>query len=177
MNRLVLALVVVALAGAVVAGVRRTADAQDGQGEDLPIETQVRYLGNRVSRLEAAALPFPDPNVYRWDQADPLTRVTSVSSSQFGFLMTCTITEAMSGYFDLWCVRPGGLAVAVPSTSASNASAVDGGRVPSAGGDRDCYHFATQREAQTFFEAEGGPTWDEHRLDDDFDGVACETLP
>jgi hypothetical protein len=45
------------------------------------------------------------------------------------------------------------------------------------GPDRDCADFATQAEAQAFFEAAGGPERDPHRLDGDNDGVACEDLP
>jgi endonuclease YncB( thermonuclease family) len=41
--------------------------------------------------------------------------------------------------------------------------------------DRDCGDFATQAAAQTFFVNAGGG--DPHRLDDDNDGRACETLP
>ena len=37
--------------------------------------------------------------------------------------------------------------------------------------------FATQREAQRFYLAAGGPVWDTHRLDGDRDGIACELLP
>lgn len=44
-------------------------------------------------------------------------------------------------------------------------------------GDRDCSDFSTQREAQAFFESEGGPTTDYHNLDSDKDGRACESLP
>ena len=43
--------------------------------------------------------------------------------------------------------------------------------------DRDCSDFATQREAQRFFEEEGGPARDPHGLDADNDGIACESLP
>ncbi len=43
--------------------------------------------------------------------------------------------------------------------------------------DRDCSDFATQREAQRFFEAAGGPEVDPHRLDGDGNGLACESLP
>jgi competence protein ComEC len=43
------------------------------------------------------------------------------------------------------------------------------------GPDRDCGDFATQAEAQAFFEA-AGPS-DPHRLDSDGDGVVCESLP
>ncbi len=41
--------------------------------------------------------------------------------------------------------------------------------------DRDCDDFATQAAAQTFY-VNNGPG-DLHRLDDDNDGRACETLP
>ncbi len=43
--------------------------------------------------------------------------------------------------------------------------------------DRDCNDFDTQREAQRFFEDEGGPQRDPHGLDADNDGIACEDLP
>jgi hypothetical protein len=41
--------------------------------------------------------------------------------------------------------------------------------------DRDCADFATQAEAQAFFEAQ--KPGDRHRLDDDRDGRACEWNP
>lgn len=44
-------------------------------------------------------------------------------------------------------------------------------------GDYDCSDFTTQKEAQEFFESEGGPTTDYHSLDADGDGRACESLP
>lgn len=45
------------------------------------------------------------------------------------------------------------------------------------GGDRDCGDFASQKAAQEFFIAHGGPQSDPHRLDGDGDGVACEANP
>ncbi len=46
------------------------------------------------------------------------------------------------------------------------------------GPDRDCGDFSTQREAQAFYEAAGGPAVDPHRLDGrDGDGIVCESLP
>ncbi len=45
------------------------------------------------------------------------------------------------------------------------------------GPDRDCGDFLTQKEAQAFFKAAGGPFSDPHRLDGDDDGIACELLP
>ena len=43
--------------------------------------------------------------------------------------------------------------------------------------DRNCSDFTTWREAQDFYEAEGGPGEDPHGLDRDSDGVACQSLP
>ena len=43
--------------------------------------------------------------------------------------------------------------------------------------DRNCSDFATWSEAQSFYESEGGPASDPHRLDRDGDGVACQSLP
>jgi len=43
--------------------------------------------------------------------------------------------------------------------------------------DCNCSDFTTQREAQDFFIAAGGPHSDPHRLDGDSDGFACESLP
>ena len=41
----------------------------------------------------------------------------------------------------------------------------------------NCSDFATWSEAQNFYESEGGPNSDPHRLDKDGDGVACQSLP
>ena len=43
--------------------------------------------------------------------------------------------------------------------------------------DRNCSDFDTWREAQDFYESEGGPASDPHGLDRDGDGIACESLP
>ena len=43
--------------------------------------------------------------------------------------------------------------------------------------DRNCSDFATQAEAQAFFESEGGPSEDPHGLDGDGDGRVCVSLP
>ena len=40
--------------------------------------------------------------------------------------------------------------------------------------DRDCGDFPTQRAAQLFFLANGGPASDPHGLDAEGDGIACE---
>lgn len=48
---------------------------------------------------------------------------------------------------------------------------------PADAADKDCDDFASQRQAQDFFNANGGPGSDPHRLDADGDGKACEALP
>lgn len=42
--------------------------------------------------------------------------------------------------------------------------------------DWDCGDFNSWQEAQDFFESEGGPESDPHRLDGNKDGIACESL-
>lgn len=51
------------------------------------------------------------------------------------------------------------------------------GRTPSAGPDKDCLNFDTQRQARRYFESKGGPGSDPDRLDADHDGIACQSLP
>ena len=43
--------------------------------------------------------------------------------------------------------------------------------------DRNCSDFGTWQDANAFFESEGGPQSDPHRLDRNGDGVPCESLP
>ena len=62
-------------------------------------------------------------------------------------------------------------------TEAPAASATDGLRYDPDGPDRDCGDFQTWQESQAFFVAAGGPERDDHRLDSDNNGVACESLP
>jgi hypothetical protein len=40
--------------------------------------------------------------------------------------------------------------------------------------DYDCTDFDTQKDAQAFYEATGGPVYDPYNLDEDEDGIACE---
>ena len=42
--------------------------------------------------------------------------------------------------------------------------------------DLDCSDFSEWREAQSFFESQGGPDEDPHGLDGDGDGIACQSL-
>ena len=43
--------------------------------------------------------------------------------------------------------------------------------------DRNCGDFSSWQEAQDFFLSEGGPDNDPHGLDNNGDGIACESLP
>ncbi len=62
----------------------------------------------------------------------------------------------------------------MPSPPTVGGPALSGSSVSA---DRDCSDFATQEEAQAFYEAAGGPATDPHQLDADGNGVACESLP
>jgi micrococcal nuclease len=83
--------------------------------------------------------------------------------------------EARSNNRGLWGACGGADAPAESSGSPSQAPPPASGN--GGGGDRDCSDFFSRREAQAFFEAEGGPGRDPHRLDGDNDGLACESLP
>ncbi len=63
-----------------------------------------------------------------------------------------------------------------PETVQANSGASTDNGIAS-GADQDCGDFATQSEAQFFFESQGGPASDPHRLDQNRDGAACESLP
>ncbi|MQA01007.1 MAG: hypothetical protein GEU80_17110 [Dehalococcoidia bacterium] len=71
---------------------------------------------------------------------------------------------------------PSPTATASPTTTPSATASPTATGTPSTD-LRDCTDFATQPEAQAFFEAEGGPAQDPHGLDFDGNGVACEDLP
>jgi hypothetical protein len=65
--------------------------------------------------------------------------------------------------------------VAQPPTGSSNVfRGTPGVARDPRGPDLDCADFASQDEAQDFFEASGGVTKDPHQLDADNDGIACE---
>jgi endonuclease YncB( thermonuclease family) len=51
------------------------------------------------------------------------------------------------------------------------------GTAPAQAFDRDCADFASQRAAQLFYLANGGPRTDPHGLDSEGDGIACESNP
>ena len=55
-----------------------------------------------------------------------------------------------------------------------DSSAING--VGTGAGDKNCSDFASQDEAQAFFESAGGPENDPHQLDADKDGKACDEL-
>lgn len=67
------------------------------------------------------------------------------------------------------------LALAVVSLGLTAGLAIVGQAPASAFSDRDCGDFPSQADAQNFFLQAGAG--DPHRLDDDGDGVACESNP
>jgi hypothetical protein len=68
-------------------------------------------------------------------------------------------------------------AIATPEPPAPRATSSYTGPFDPFGPDRNCTDFAFQHEAQTFYEAAGGPGSDRHHLDADGNGRACEDLP
>ena len=66
--------------------------------------------------------------------------------------------------------------IAVPTFALALIAAATMAQPAAAFRDRDCSDFATQRQAQHFFETHN-PRRDPHRLDADHDGIACEDNP
>ncbi|MFO7173309.1 MAG: thermonuclease family protein [Bacillota bacterium] len=99
--------------------------------------------------------------------------------------LTAAQREAREAGRGLWALADAASpAQPAPATGAGNekagarhATGTPALRYDPNGPDRDCDDFATQAEAQAFFEAAGGPARDPHGLDRDGDGVACESLP
>lgn len=121
-----------------------------------------RFLnGLLVSRGYAAPLTIP-PNV---EHADLFVRLSRrARSAQRGLWSERACADARDG--------PGGSDVGGGGSRSSGRAATGA----QGGGDRDCGDFATQREAQRYFERRGGPRRDPDRLDGNHDGVACESL-
>jgi micrococcal nuclease len=64
-----------------------------------------------------------------------------------------------------------------PAVQPPSGGGAGGLRYDPFGPDRDCGDFATYQEAYAFYKAAGGPGSDRHRLDQDKDGIPCESLP
>lgn len=65
---------------------------------------------------------------------------------------------------------------ALPALALAAATLAAAPQTADASRDRDCADFETQRQAQRFFDRHD-PDRDPHRLDEDGDTVACESLP
>lgn len=87
-------------------------------------------------------------------------QLTIPPNVRYAELFTQLVRQARERNIGLWAGCPG------EATPDQGAPGTD---------DRDCTDFATQEEAQSFFESSG--PGDPHRLDGDGDGIACETLP
>lgn len=92
-------------------------------------------------------------------------QLTIPPNVRYAELFTSLAREAREGNRGLWDACSPGPASELPPVTGD------------ASGDRDCSDFVSQEEAQRFYEAEGGPAQDRHRLDSDGDGLACEGLP
>lgn len=85
--------------------------------------------------------------------------------------------EARTNKRGLWASCPPTTSVPNTSTPVTQPTATTSTSGTYTGGDKDCSDFKTQDEAQAFYISQGGPAKDPHKLDQDKDGIACETLP
>jgi micrococcal nuclease len=155
---------------------------------ELPIGTAVRFVRgvegtDRYGRALAyvwAGGEFMNGTLVQQGYAVPLTIPPNV---EYAELFRRLARRARSGGSGLWSAstcagdddRPvdGGNGSAVPDPKPTRRTGGSKGTTA----DKDCSDFATHDEAQRFFEQNGGPGSDRHRLDANHDGKACESLP
>ena len=136
----------------------RGSEPVDRYGRDLVyvwLRSGALYNARLVRRGYAVTLTIP-PNV------------------RFAGLFRRLAAAARSAGRGLWSTCRGN--PDLPAASAGGGGEAGGGAA-SLSGDRDCADFSSQREAQRYFEAKGGPADDPDYLDGDGDGTACEDLP
>ena len=116
----------------------------------------------------ATATPEPAPTPTFTPTATPTpsahTATPTATPTPAGDGQAATLTATPTPALASETVTPTPTPTAMPTTAPASP-------------DRNCSDFDTWAEAQAFFEAEGGPETDRHRLDHDGDGIACESLP
>ena len=146
----------------------RGVEATDRYGRALAyVWTEGRFFNARlVQRGYAVPLTIP-PNVDHAELFRKLAR--SARAADRGLWATATC----AGDDDRPAWDGGGSSpTPAPKPKPTRVGSTGGG-----GGDKDCADFTSHSAAQDFFEENGGPGSDPHRLDADGDGQACESLP
>lgn len=134
----------------------------------------VSRMGPLVVAVAASALLAVGPASADTSDPPPPSDTTTTTAP------TSTTTTAPSGAAPTTTSR----GTATPPSSGPRKPSGGGGpagappnRPGRAAGDRDCADFATQKEAQQYFESIGGSsTQNADRLDENHNGVACESL-
>lgn len=85
-----------------------------------------------------------------------------------------TLIVIIAGYFALTFDWDKSDVSNISETRSSGLS--EGLNRPTLSGDYNCDDFSSHREAQRFYEENGGPGTDYYGLDRDRDGSACESL-
>jgi competence protein ComEC len=127
-------------------------------------------------RPETVVISVGQDNAYGHPSAEALALYKDVGATVYRTDISGSITVAASadGSYEMRLQRPrtGGELEPGAQTEGEGESVSS---LPTAVSDRDCSDFATQTEAQSFFEQAG--TGDPHHLDGDGDGIVCTSLP
>ena len=142
----------------------------EGQTVELEKDVSETDKYGRLLRYVYVGEKFVNYELVRWGFAHASAYPPDVKYQE---MFTDAERQAQEESQGLWAPMPEPTATMIPvkePTQPQRQPAPD-----TTGADRNCSDFATQAEAQAFFNAAG--PGDPHRLDSDGDGVACESLP
>lgn len=134
-----------------------------GQGERDKYQRLLRYVFTDNGSVDYGLSMIRDGYAYEYTYNTPYKYQISYKNAQ---------KDAEISKRGLWAdeaCASNNLQLTVNNSHAANNKSIEG--------DKDCKDFKTQKEAQDFFVANGGPGSDPHKLDSDKDGVVCESLP
>lgn len=140
-------------------------EKDESQGEKDKYQRVLRYVFTQNGSSDYGLMMIKTGYAYEYTYNVPYKYQTSYKEAQ---------VYAKNNKLGLWadstCTDQSTSQVSGSSTSQVESS-------ESISGDKDCSDFKTQKKAQDFFILQGGPASDPHKLDQDKDGVACESLP
>jgi len=141
-------------------------EKDESQGDRDKYQRLLRYIFTNNGAFDYGLMMIKTGYAYEYTYSIPYKYQEIYKDAQI---------YAQNNKLGLWADNAcSGQRTSASSTSSSPARNSSG---KSIGGDKDCSDFKTQQEAQDFFILQGGPASDPHKLDQDKDGVACESLP
>ena len=136
-----------------------------GQGERDKYQRLLRYIFTDNGQDDYGLMMISEGYAYEYTYNIPYKYQAIYKDAQ---------AYAQENKLGLWADNACAGQVSASSISGSSTRNSSGKSIEA---DKDCSDFKTQKEAQDFFIENGGPASDPHKLDQDKDGVACESLP